>query len=161
MTDTPEDSAEAPPKKSKMPLILSLVLALVGGGGGFYLSWSGLIMGDEPETDVAETDGPARIGDFVYVPIDPLVISLRKPAQSKHLRFRAQMEVPSKYVADVEKLLPRVTDVLNGYLRAVKVEDLESPAILVRLRSQMLHRIEVVVGPDRVKDLLIMEFVFT
>jgi len=161
MTDTPEEIEEAPPKKSKMPLILSLVLALVGGGGGFYLTWSGMIMGDETESDVADTDNLAPIGDFVYVPIDPLVISLRQPAQSKHLRFRAQMEVPSKYRADVEKLLPRVTDILNGYLRAVKVEDLESPSILLRLRSQMLHRIEVVVGPDRVKDLLIMEFVFT
>ena len=50
--------------------------------------------------------------------------------------------------------MPRVLDVLNTYLRAVEVRDLEEPASLARLRAQMLRRIQVVTGEGRVRDLL-------
>ena len=56
-------------------------------------------------------------------------------------------------------LRPRILDVLNGYLRAVEVAELEDPSALVRLRAQMLRRIQVVAGEGRVNDLLISEFV--
>ena len=61
--------------------------------------------------------------------------------------------------ADVEAIKPRIIDVLNGYLRAVRVSDLEDPTVLIKLRSQMLRRVQVVTGPGYVRDLLIMEFV--
>ncbi|MEM7791980.1 MAG: flagellar basal body-associated FliL family protein, partial [Verrucomicrobiota bacterium] len=75
------------------------------------------------------------------------------------LRFRAQLEIREENREDVEKLLPRIIDVLNSYLRAIDVEDIEGTASLVRLRSQMLRRVQVVAGIDRVQDLLVMEFV--
>ena len=52
-------------------------------------------------------------------------------------------------------------DVLNSYLRAVAVSDLEDPSALVSLRAQMLRRIQLVTGEGRVRDLLIMEFVLS
>lgn len=55
--------------------------------------------------------------------------------------------------------MPRIADVLNTYLRAVEVRDLEAPAATVWLRAQMLRRIQVVAGEGRVRDLLITEFV--
>ncbi len=55
--------------------------------------------------------------------------------------------------------MPRVLDVLNTYLRAVEVRDLEEPSSLARLRAQMLRRIQVVTGEGRVRDLLISELV--
>ena len=56
---------------------------------------------------------------------------------------------------------PRVMDVLNSYLRAVEVSDLEDPSALISLRAQMLRRIQLVTGEGRVRDLLIMEFVLS
>ena len=55
--------------------------------------------------------------------------------------------------------MPRVLDVLNSYLRAVEVSDLEDPSALVRLRAQMLRRVQIVTGEGRVRDLLVTEFV--
>jgi flagellar FliL protein len=55
--------------------------------------------------------------------------------------------------------MPRVVDVLNGFLRAVDVTDLEDPAALLRLRAQMLRRVQIVTGEGAVRDLLVMEFV--
>ncbi len=158
--DAPE---EAPKKASKLPLILGVVLAVVGGGGGFFAVQSGILFGssdDDHEAEVAEADAVAP-PEVSFVAIDPLVISLPSSGGRDHLRFAAQLEVPPEYAAEVEAIKPRIVDVLNGYLRAVDLAELEDPTALIRLRSQMLRRVQVVAGKGRVGDLLIMEFVLS
>jgi flagellar FliL protein len=159
-----EDTGDAPVKRSKMPIILGLVLALVGAGGGFYAVWSGIILAGESHDGQApdEVDDHTVTGsmpEVAYVPIEPLVISLGDGATGKHLRFRAHLEVVPAYRADVEHLMPRVIDVLNSYLRALELTDLTDKAALVRLRAHMLRRLQIVTGEGRINDLLIMEFV--
>ncbi len=151
-----ETAVEEPEKKrSKLPLILGLVGALVGGGGGFYAVQSGLLL-------PAKTAATAQVGampDVVFVPVEPLVVSLGPEARSRHLRFAAQLEVDRALQSDVATLMPRIVDVLNGYLRAVEVREFEDPGALVRLRAQMLRRVQIVTGEGRVRDLLVTEFV--
>lgn len=153
--DAPEELA--PKKKSKMPLILGVALAVMLGGGGFYATVSGMILGTgdghAPEAEIA------ALPDIAFVPLEPLVISLGAAAQSRHLRFVAQLEVADAHMSDVTLLQPRILDVLNGYLRAIEVATLEDPSALVRIRAQMLRRIQIVCGEGRVRDLLITEFV--
>jgi flagellar FliL protein len=68
--------------------------------------------------------------------------------------------VPVAQAEEVARQMPRIVDVLNTYLRALDLPDLEEPAALTRIRAQMLRRIRLVVGADRVNDLLVMEFIF-
>ena len=157
--DTPD---EQPAKSSKLPLILGLVLALLGGGGGFVAVQMGIIGGGGEEVHAAAENDESDVPELLaasFVAIDPLVISL--PGGRGHLRFAAQLEVPPPYVAELEAIKPRIVDVLNGYLRAVRIAELEDPTALVRLRGQMLRRIQVVAGEGRVTDILIMEFVLS
>ena len=162
MTDTTEPAEDGPAKKSKLPIFIGLFLFLAGGAGGFYAVSSGMLFGPESTSEMAHDPEDALdlkdIPDIAFVPLEPLLISFGG-GQGPNLRFRAQLEVRSPYQAEVEKLLPRVLDVLNSYLRAVDMEDLQNNAALVRLRAQMLRRVQVVASGDRVNDLLIMEFV--
>ncbi|SLN76554.1 flagellar basal body-associated FliL family protein [Roseisalinus antarcticus] len=168
MTDTsagalPDENAEraAGKKSSKLPLVAGLILAVAGGGGGFTATQMGLLdglMGGK----VAEPAGhaePDPLAPVAFVVLDPVVIALPGSNGRDHLRFTAQLEVPPDQFDAVEAIKPRIVDVLNGYLRAVDVRDMEDPSSLMRLRAQMLRRIEVVAGQGRVTDLLIMEFV--
>ncbi len=163
-TDT-ADAAE-PPRKSRVPLLIGVVLALALGGGGFYAAWSGLLpfgsgldaTGDEPPTPQAVEQDTGK-GMPVFVPIEPMVVMLGQSAESRHLRFRAQLEVAPAAASSVSGQMPRILDVLNSYLRAVPVSEIESPAALVRLRAQMLRRIQLVTGEGAVRDLLVTEFV--
>lgn len=143
-----------------MPLILGLVLALVGGGGGFYAAWSGLILGPSEHAanghDATSVEG---LPNIAFVEVEPLIVAMKDSPEKAHLHFRAQLEVPASHKLDVELLLPRVIDVLNGYLRALQTSDIENPSALARMRAQMLRRIQIVTGEGRVRDLLIMEFV--
>jgi flagellar FliL protein len=160
MTDAVADPTDVARKTSKLPLILGLVAALLGGGGGFYAAYSGLILGTESDAHTADKPTePGALPDVAFVPVEPMIVSLTPAANNRHLRFRAQLEVPSQYASDVEMIMPRVVDVLNGYLRALEIRDIENAAALTRLRAQMLRRVQIVVGPGRVNDLLIMEFV--
>ena len=156
-----EEAAQAPKKKrSKLPLVIGVAGALLAGGGGFFAVWSGLILA--PADPAAEAEAAEKVGplpDITFVPIDPIIVSLPPGARSKHLRFGAQIEVGNEHAAEVRMLMPRVMDVLNGYLRAVDAADLEDPAALIRLRAQMLRRVQIVTGEGRVRDLLITEFV--
>lgn len=151
----PETEEGAKTARSKKPLLIGLVLALALGGGGFFGAQTFLGGGDHG----ADAAHAAPLPDVAFVPLDPLVISLGRESKNRHLRFSAQLEVEKARAAEVEALLPRVLDVLNGYLRAVEVAELEDPSALVRLRAQMLRRIQIVTGEGRVRDLLVMEFV--
>lgn len=159
MADQQVEEGDTPKKSSKMPILIGVVLALVGGGGGFYAASSGLILNSESQSEATvakeEESGPK----MAFLDVEPLTISLPPSSPNQHLRFRANLEVPSSYSEEVTLILPRVVDVMNSYLRALAVEDLQEPSALMRLRSQLLRRIQVVAGPGRINDLLVMEFV--
>ncbi len=153
-------SEEEPKKGSKLPLIIGLVLALAGGGGGFFAVQStGAV--DEVSKDVTQEPIYGDAEEVAFVALDPLVISIQGNNGRDHLRFSAQLEVAPEYAAEVETMKPRIVDVLNGYLRAVRVEDIEEPTALLQIRSHMMRRIDIVVGDGKVHDLLIMEFVLS
>lgn len=163
MTDATAEEAEVPEKKGKKGLIIGLILAAAGAAGGYFLTTSGLLpFGAKSEETYAEGDKnevkAEPLADVGFVNLPPVVISL-SDGQARHLKFHAQLEVNAPYIADVEKMLPRIMDVLNGYLRAVDVSDLEDSMALTRIRGHLHRRIEIVTGEGRVRDVLVMEFV--
>ena len=158
MSEASEAAASVPRKSGLKGILFGLVGAAALGGGGFYAVQSGLI--DELMKPKPGADGAATVlGDIAFVPMDPIMISLPPGSSAKLLRFTGQLEVASAHSTEVTKLMPRILDVLNTYLRAVDVRDLEQPASAVRLRAQMLRRVQVVTGEGRVRDLLVTEFV--
>ena len=157
MAEAEQPQNAVPKKKSKLPLILGLVLFLVLGGGGFYAVYSGLILA--PAAEHPMTEHASDMPDIAFVPLEPVTITLGEVSANIHLRFAAQLEVENARKDEVTLLIPRILDVLNGYLRAVEVAELGDPNALVRLRSQMLRRIQIVTGEGRVRDLLVTEFV--
>jgi flagellar FliL protein len=164
MTSDADVTDAATKKASKKPLLIGVVLAVLGAGVGFFVVNTGMLGPSDASDGVtavadATTDKPEP--SFSFVAIEPLIISLPGTNGRDHLRFAAQLEVDPKYASQVEAVKPRIVDVLNGYLRAVELAELEDPAALMRLRSQMLRRIQVVTGDGHVKDLLIMEFVLS
>lgn len=154
--ETPQEAV--PIKKSKKPLIIGLLLALLFGAGGFYATWSGMILAPtEPHAGTDEAEMP--LPDIAFVPVEPLIITLGSGDELRHLRFASQIEVAAPNLEEVTHLLPRIVDVLNGYLRAIDASELQDPAALVRIRAHLLRRIQIVTGEGRVRDLLVTEFV--
>jgi flagellar FliL protein len=154
ITSDPDTLAEPLAPRRMIPVVAGGVLAITAGVAGFFTVQAG-VFDAAPGADDSVISQPGA----TFVPVDPLIISLGANTRNRHLRFLAQLEVTSRYEDEVRGLMPRVVDALNGYLRAVDLADLENPAALVRLRAQMLRRVQMVSGEGRVRDLLIMEFV--
>ncbi len=161
MTDATAEQAEAPEKSGKKGLIIGVILAVAGAAGGYFLTTSGMLpFGGKSAMEEAKDKGkPVKaLPQVGFIDLPPVIVSVNA-GDSRHLKFHAQLEVNSEYAADVEKMKPRIMDILNGYLRAVEVSDLEDSLALMRIRGHLLRRIEIVVGEGRVRDVLVMEFV--
>ncbi|MEM6637746.1 MAG: flagellar basal body-associated FliL family protein [Pseudomonadota bacterium] len=154
-----DETEEVAPKPSRMPLILGILLFVLAAGGGFYGTYSGILSLESDPMKKTDMGDVAPLPDIAFVALEPIVISLAREAESHHLRFNAHLEVGEAYQEEVYALMPRILDVLNSYLRAVEVHQLEDPSALIRLRAQMLRRVQIVTGEGRVRDLLITEFV--
>jgi len=169
-----EPSADAPQKKKGLliPLIIGLALAIAGGAGGYWAVTSGPLGGSSDSAGY-DDQGSGHGGDgeeavtyirpepeeVAFVPLDPMVITIGSGALGRQLLFTAELEVAPDDAEEVTNLLPRVLDVLNGYLRVIDMQELNDPRTLVRLRAQLLRRIQIVTGEVLVRDLLVTEFV--
>ncbi|MCL1628877.1 flagellar basal body-associated FliL family protein [Roseibaca sp. V10] len=162
MSQTAENtgSADETPKKKKalLPILVGMLGACLLGGGGFYMVYSGLILsaGNTAEgSSVAPQNRPAP----TYMMIEQLTLSLATPGPSQHLRLSAHIEIAEGRLTDAELFRPRFLSVINTYLRAIDPSDLEDPTALLRLRAQLLRRLQMVAGEDLVNDFLITEFI--
>ncbi|RRH74281.1 flagellar basal body-associated FliL family protein [Falsigemmobacter faecalis] len=153
MSDTPDTTVKAAqPKSGKMPVMLGLALSLPALAAGFWLTWSGMI----PFGGGQAAGSPAAVS---YIELDPLIVALNPGSRSRHLRLTAHLEVEPGARAAVENLRPRILDMMNSYLSALTLGELEAQSSMIRLRAHLLRRIALIAGEGQVRDLLITEFV--
>ena len=163
MTDATAEDVGGPKKTGKAVLIVGAVLALLGAASGYYVTSSALLSegGESVEKSAAAiADGHAveALPAVEFIDLPAVIVSVNT-GESRHLKFHAQLEVNAGQFSEVEKMIPRIMDVMNSYLRAIDLTDLEDSLALVRIRGHLLRRIQIVVGEGRVRDVLVMEFV--
>ena len=155
LADTPEAAAPAATGGKKLPLLLGLVGAAALGGGMFYAVYTGLLLPPSQKPPAA----PRAASDFSFVPIEVITISLPPQSGARFLRFAGQIEVAETSYQDMLRMKPRFIDLINTYLHAVDIEDLRQPAALIRLRAQVLRRLQMIAGEGHIRDFLITEFI--
>lgn len=142
--------------------VLSVVLFLVGAGLGYFAITSGVVpFGASEPVAHAPVTTPSDLPDVAFVSVPTLIVTLPPDARNTHLRFSAQIEVPRAHQADVEYLMPRIQDLMNGYLRALTAADIERPGALYEIRLQLFRRVVMVVGLGRANGLLVTEFILS
>lgn len=170
------EAGAAKPKGGKRRLLLigAALMALSGAGAFAAVSMLSPEEAESPEAapapdeahaaeaaaDAGHGDAHALASAVAFVPVDPLMVTLDGGGAGRtHLRFAAQLEVPVARAEEVARLMPRIVDVMGGYLRALEPELVADRDAHLRLRAQMLRRVRLVVGAEAVHDLLVMEFV--
>lgn len=148
------DSAAPAPKKSKrLILIGAALIILLGGGGAGYYFWS-----SSHKTANAEPVAVQRAAS--YVELRDIVVSLapgvgRSQDAPKMLKLKLVIEVGNaRIVPEIQQLQPRIEDILQIYLRELRVSDLEGSAGLYRLKEELLRRVNSAVYPRRVDAVL-------
>lgn len=151
-----EEGGEAVPAKRKLSgkvLVLYIVLPLVlliGAGVGVYMS--GLLGGHEEKKAVVAAP--------VFYDLPDFLVNLSGPPPQHFLKMKVTLQVVDAEAAkrfDAE--LPRVLDSFQIFLRELRPEDLEGSAGVLRVKEELLRRINLAVQPPLATDILFKEVI--
>ncbi|MGE3769722.1 MAG: flagellar basal body-associated FliL family protein [Bdellovibrionales bacterium] len=160
---------EAPKKKwtpKRLALFIGLPLILIiGGSVGAY--FGGVFGGDEPVPAEGEAavelgaDGkpldPNRAPTYYNIP-DMIVNLQAERSRPIYLKISLSLELSKDSdIPPIEKVLPRVIDNFQVYLRELRVDELRGSAGMYRLREELLMRVNQAVAPVKIKDVLFRE----
>jgi flagellar FliL protein len=180
------EGGEAPPrkkfsgKKLVLFIILPLLLILGGAAAAFF---AGVFTPSETEASEdshgeakpdahgkpdakADAHGaPAKDGHGapgaggVFFNVPDMVVNLNSTGRRpSFLKISISVEVGRQEdVPEIEKVMPRIVDNFQVYLRELRLEDLRGSAGIYRLREELLLRVGVAAQPVQVKDVLFRE----
>lgn len=159
------ESAEVPKKGlarflTKKILIIAapvLVLLLGGIGAGVYF----IFLKPTP-AKVAKADAPPLTPPqvaFSDVP-DILVNIQSSDGTPAYLKLSVSLEMDN----DIEKagiaaLTPRLVDQFQSYLRELRVDDLKGSEGVLRLKEELLRRVNAASAPYHVRDVLLKQMI--
>ncbi len=151
--DGAEAEAEAAPKASKLPMLLALVNILATGAVGFLVFSSAGPQVEESEP-IDKSIPPTPI------PLDPFVVNLNEPKSSRYLKATIEVEVHGEErVALVEQKKRAIRADLLRYLSGLTVEDTTGEEKKLKIRDELIARVEKQTGADTLAGLYLTEFV--
>jgi flagellar FliL protein len=162
---TPE--GDAPKKKflsGKMLIIAgagALVLLLGIGAAVYFLFLSGPAHteqhAEEGPPQPAQPQGPVK---SVYFNMPDLLVNLNAGAGRRTSFLKLTLTVELRSIDDAgqfEANLPRIVDNFQVYLRELRPEDLRGSSGFLKLREELLTRVQLAAAPARVNDILFRE----
>lgn len=156
-----EAAAEGTPKGfGKKFLLLAgacgLVLLLGAGAGAYFF-----LFAPEPHAEEAKAAIPLTPPNVTYYDVPDIIVNIQTadgaPAYLK-VGISLELDTPEQK-AGMQALMPRVVDQFQGYLRELRVEDLKGSAGVMRLKEELLRRINVAAAPYAVRDVLLKEMI--
>ncbi len=164
--DKPEGEVAAPKKglgkllSKKMLMIAVPALLLVIGGGGAGAYFFLFKKSDDAHMAKAE-EVPLVPPKVAFSDMADILVNIQSadgtPAYLK-LGVSLEMEDEEQKKA-MEPLMPRVTDQFQAYLRELRLDDLKGSAGVLRLKEELLRRVNVAAAPYHVRDVLLKEMI--
>jgi len=159
-----DEDEEGSPKsggKKKLLIIVGLALFLVIGGAaaayftGLLQPLIDMIAGEEGE-EAASEQGAANA---VFYELTEMLVNINTGGRkSTFLKIKVALELENETdIPIVEKMMPRIVDNFQVYLRELRIEDLKGSAGMYRLREELLTRVSAAVAPVKVNDVLFKE----
>jgi flagellar FliL protein len=174
-----DDGAGKSKKKMILMIAVPLILLIGGGAAAYFTGMLDKLMGKGEHTEAgaegsaeggehgaeAAKDGEPKVDEHgnpievAFLKIPDMIVNLNSDdGSARYLRLSVQLELESE--ADrvaVEKVLPRVVDQFQTYLRELRVQDLRGSKGIYRLQLELLNRVNQAAAPVQVKDVLFQE----
>ncbi|MCA9771586.1 MAG: flagellar basal body-associated FliL family protein [Myxococcales bacterium] len=145
-------------KKSKLPLIIGIVVALavVGGGGAFaYFKFAAA---PKPAADqAAEAEPVEREQATVIVPLTSFVVNLEDPTGRRYLKTTMSLELNHEDGgAELNKKMAQIRDAVIVLLSSKTLEDVTSTKGKFQIRKEVGYRVN-----KFLKDVIVLNVYFT
>jgi flagellar FliL protein len=144
--------------KKMLLIIVPALLLVVGGGAGAYF----FLFNKSDKSDVAKADEvPLTPPKVAFSDMQDILVNIQSsdgtPAYLK-LGVSLELDDDAQKVA-IQPLMPRITDQFQAYLRELRLEDLKGSAGVLRLKEELLRRVNVAAAPYHVRDVLLKEMI--
>ncbi len=137
----------------------ALVLLLAGGGAGLYV-----FVFSAPSADAGARSaeaGPVTPPQIAFYDVPDLITNLQSTdGNPVYLKLSTSLELDNaEEKPGLAAVMPRVVDQFQGYLRELRIDDLKGSAGVIRLKEELLRRVNVAAAPYRVRDVLLKEMI--
>lgn len=139
----------------------ALTLLLVLAGGAYFLFFSGS-NAKQMELASAGTEAlPVTPPNITFYDVPDIIVNIQSADSAPaYLKLSVSLELDSAAErAGMVALQPRIVDQFQGYLRELRLDDLKGSAGVVRLKEELLRRINVAAAPYRVRDVLLKQMI--
>lgn len=121
------------------------------GGGGDKV---------DPKTQPVVAEGPDGV---TYFTLPDVVANIESPdGRASYLKMKLTFEVGDEETVELLKeSMPRINDILQGFMGELRPEDLSSSAGDYQLRLEILRRINLILSPHKINAVLIEEKLIT
>jgi flagellar FliL protein len=143
--------------KKKLLIIAAPVLLLVLGGAGagaYFL----VFRKSEVKEAKAETV-PLTPPTVAYSDIEKLTVNIQGASDTPaYLQLSVSLELENEEQKKaIDSLMPRVRDQFQAYLRELRIEDTQGSAGVLRVKEELLRRVNVAAAPYHVRDVLLKD----
>jgi len=114
----------------------------------------------DPKTQPVQTEGP---NGTVYYTLPDTIANIQSPnGNASYLKLKLTFECPDQDTADaLDANLPRINDVLQGFMRELRPEDLAGSEGNTALRQEIYRRVNLVLAPHKINSVLIEQMLVT
>jgi flagellar FliL protein len=139
---------------------IGAVVLLLAGGGAYWF----FFMGEEKPATLAEGSPealPPTPPNVTFYDVPDIIVNIQgADSAPAYLKLSVSLELESaEEEAGIKALMPRVVDQFQGYLRELRVDDLKGSAGIVRLKEELMRRINASAAPYRVRDVLLKQMI--
>ena len=98
---------------------------------------------------------------MAYFDVPDLIVNIQtSDGTPAYLKLSVSLELDTAdEKAGLQALTPRIVDQFQGYLRELRMDDIKGSAGILRLKEELLRRINVAAAPYRVRDVLLKEMI--
>jgi flagellar FliL protein len=154
------EGQEGGAKKSNKKKLIALVLAviLIAGGATTFI-----IMKKKKEEAAAaeqqQAEESTKKKEPIFHDMDEMIINLNTEGKNvSFMKLKITLEVEGQENVDaLKKMMPKISDVFQMYLRELRPADMQGSVGLYRLKEELLLRVNKIVYPAQVNDLLFKE----
>lgn len=152
-------------RKKLIMIVLPLLLIFGAAGALYFTGMADKIMGmfhkdKAPAAMVEESAKPGQVSpQAFFYELPELLVNLNSNGRKQNfLKIKVSLELESQLDSPrIDAVMPRIIDNFQVYLRELRIEDLQGSAGLLRLREELLTRVNSSVKPVKVNDVLFKE----
>jgi flagellar FliL protein len=162
------EGEEAAPKKGLLGKLLSkkmlmiavpaLLLVIGGGGAGAYFF---LIKKSDAAHEAKAEEVPLTPPKVAFSDMQDILVNIQSnDGTPAYLKLGVSLELENdEQKTAMQPLMPRITDQFQAYLRELRLDDLKGSAGVLRLKEELLRRVNVAAAPYKVRDVLLKEMI--